>query len=106
VTHAINLVVSVILTLAGLVMEVIGIADAFLAALMTSAGIPPDIQIIILTAVAVLLVIFAIRSLGGVFSVLIIILLVLLVLHRVVPGLQVPHLNLPANLQAPGSVHT
>ncbi len=104
--HAINLVVSVILTLAGLVMEAIGVADAFLAALMTAAGLPPNAQIVILIAVAVLLMIFALRLLGGVFGALIVVLLLLLIMHRMLPGMSAPGLNLPGGLPQLGTVHT
>ncbi len=103
--HAINFVVSVILTLAQLVLEAIGIADAFLAALMTSVGLPPNLQIVVLIVVAVMLIVFAIRALGGVFAFLIIVLLLLLIVHRLVPGMQVPHSALSPNWLNSGSVH-
>ena len=105
-THAIDLVVSIIMTLAGLVMEAIGVADAFLAGLMTSAGLPPNVQLIVLIVVALMLIVFAIRVLGGVFGVLLIVLLILLIVHRLVPGMQVPHGSLPVQLQQLGTVHT
>jgi hypothetical protein len=103
-THAINFVLSIIFTLAELVLEAIGIADAFLAALMTSAGLPPNLQIAVLIVVALMLVVFAIRALGGVFSVLLIILLVLLIAHRMFPGMAIPHSMLPAQWPKAGSV--
>ncbi len=90
-THAIDTITAIILTLFGLVMEAIGVADAALAALMTSAGLPANVQVIVLIVVAVLLIIFAIRVLGGVFGVLLVILLILLLMHRLVPGMQAPH---------------
>ncbi len=103
-THAIHFVLSIILTLAELVLEAIGIADAFLAALMTSAGLPPNLQIALLIVVALLLVVFAIRALGQVFAVLLIILLLLLIADRMFPGMAVPHSMLPTKLQQSGSV--
>jgi hypothetical protein len=115
-THAINLLISLIYTLAGLVMAVIGMIDGFLGGLMTSAAIPPAVQTIILVAVALVLVIFALRALGGVFGVLIVLLLVLLVVHRLVPGFEVhgfevPNSTLPAGIpshaiQPPATPHT
>ncbi len=103
-THAIDLVITILLTLAEWVLGAIGVVDAFLAALMTSAGLPPNLQILVLIIVAVLLVLFAIRLLGPILSVLLIILLILLIAHRLVPGMQLPHGMLPATWQS-GSVH-
>jgi len=104
VTHAINFVLSIIFTLIDFVLGAIGIADAFLAGLMTSAGLPASLQTAVLIVVALLLFIFAVRVLGRVFGILLLVLLVMLILHRLYPGMQVPHSMLPANWSA-GSVH-
>ena len=102
--HAINLVVSAILTLAGLVMEVIGIADGFLVTLMSSAGLPPLLQVVILIGVALWLVVLAFHLLGRVFALLILVLFVLLIVHWVMPGNAV-HGNYPMPaLHIPGGV--
>ncbi len=103
-THAIDLVIAILLTLAEWVLTAIGVVDAFLATLMTSAGLPPNLQILVLIIVALMLAVFAIRLLGPILSVLLIILLVLLIAHRMVPGMQLPPAMLPANWQT-GSVH-
>ena len=71
---------------------------------MTSAGLPPNVQVIVLLVVAILLIIFAIRVLGGVFGVLLIILLILLVMHRLVPGMQLQHADLPGGQQQTGQL--
>ncbi len=92
-THAIDTITAIIMMLFGLVMEAIGIVDGALAALMTSVGLPPDVQVIVLIVAAVLLIIFAIRVLGGVFGVLLVVLLILLLMHRLVPGMQSPNLT-------------
>ncbi len=94
------------MTLVGLVLEAIGIIDAFLAALMTAAGMPPNVQLVVLIVAALLLMVFAIRVLGGIFGVLLIVLLMLLIMHRLLPGMQLPHGSLPAELQQLGTVHT
>jgi hypothetical protein len=104
--HAIDLVVSAILTLAGLVMELIGIIDGFLASLMSSAGLPPLLQVLILIGAALWLVVMAIRALGRVFAVLIVILLLLLVVHRIMPGMAVHPFNLAPGLHLPGTTQT
>ncbi len=103
-THATDMVLSLIALLFGLVLAGVGIIDGFLAKLMTSAGVDPNLQVIILVCVAVLLVIAAVRSLGAVFATLAVMLLVLLLLHRVVPGLQAPHFGLPGD-SGSGQVH-
>src|SRR6202044_1389612 len=87
-TQAINLIVLAIMTLAHVVMAFIGFIDRVLSAQMTSAGIPPHVQLIVLVGAAGVLVIFAIRALGGVFAGLIIVLLVLLLLYKVFPGMD------------------
>lgn len=104
--HAIDLIVLVIMTLASLVMAFIGFIDSFLAALMTSSGIPPNVQTILLAVAAVVLVVLAIRALGGVFAALIIVLLVLLLVHKVFPGLEVPQGHTPTWLHLPEQRHT
>jgi hypothetical protein len=101
-SHAIDLVVSAILTLAGLVMAVVGAIDGFLVTMMSAAGLPPLLQLLILIAVAVWVVVMALRLLGGVFAVLLLILFVLLLVHWVMPG-SGPHpgpgLHIPGTMQ-------
>jgi len=106
VTHAIDLIVFVILTLAGLVMTFIGFIDSLLAGLMTSAGIPPNVQGILLVVAALILVVFALRAFGRVFAALIIVLLVLLVVHKMVPGVAVPMGHTPSWLHMPAPPQT
>ena len=105
-THATDVVVSVILALASLVMDFVAYIDGLLAALMTSGGIPPNVQTILLVVVAVGLVVLAIRVFGRVFAALIIVLLVLLLVHKLFPGMEVPQGHPPAWLHLPGRLHT
>jgi hypothetical protein len=105
VTHAINFVLSIIFTLAELVLEAIGVADVFLAGLMRGAHVPPNLQIAVLIIVALMLVAFAIRTLGRIFAVLLIVLLVLLIADRMHPGMAIPHSLLPPQWLQSGSVH-
>jgi hypothetical protein len=104
--HAIDIVVSAIVFLGGLVFEFIGFIDAFLASLMAAAGIPPSIQLIILIIAAIIIMAYAIRALGGLFIALLLVLLVLLVLHKAFPGAHMPNFNLPLPGSAAGTVHT
>jgi hypothetical protein len=93
--HAINIVLSAILFLGGLVFEFVGFIDAFLASLMAAAGIPANIQLAILIIVAIIIMAYAIRALGGLFGALLVILLILLILHQAFPGIHPPNLSLP-----------
>ena len=102
-THAINLVVSAILTLAGLVMELIGVIDGFLVMLMTSVGLPPLLQVVILIIVALWLVVTAFHLLGRVFALLILTLFALLLVHWVMHGGVGHGLNPLPGLHIPGA---
>ena len=85
-------------------MGVVGVIDGFLASLMTSAGLPPLLQVLILAGAALWLVVMAIRALGRVFAVLIVILLLLLVVHRIMPGMAVHPFHLAPGLHVPGAI--
>ena len=104
--HAIDLVLSLILLLCGLVLSAVGFVDAFLGALMTKAGIGGQAQTLILIVVAVLLVVGVLRRLGGVFSFLVVVLLLLLLLRWAMPGLHVPAARLPPGWQNFGTVQS
>ena len=105
-SHAINLIIYVIMTLVSVVMTVIGFIDSLLAGVMSSAGIPPNVQIILLAVVAVLLAVYAIRALGGIFAGLIILLLVLMLAQKIFPGLQMHQGHTPSWLNPPAQPHT
>ncbi|WP_284946255.1 hypothetical protein [Acidisoma cladoniae] len=87
---AIDFVLTLILRLVAAVMTVIGAVDDFFRHLLIQAGINGQLQSAILIIIAVLLMIAALRLLGGVFGVLITILLVLVVLHLLMPGMHIP----------------
>ena len=104
-THAIHVLMAVILAVVGLVMEFVGYVDGLLAKGMTSAGIPPNMQTILLIVVAILLVLAAVRLFGTLLAALIVILIVLLVVNRLFPGIVLPHGHPPAWLHPPAQ-HT
>lgn len=101
--HAIDLVVSAILALAGLVMAAAGIVDGFLVTAMGAVGLPPLLQLLILIAVALWVVIVALRLLGGTFALLLLILFMLLLVHWVMPGSASGH-HAPPALRIPGTI--
>ncbi len=89
-TSAIDFVLTLILRLVAAVMTVIGVIEAALRRLLVQAGINGELQSAILIVVAILLIIAAVRLLGGVFGLLITILLVLLIVNLLMPGLHIP----------------
>ena len=89
---AMNFIVTLILGLVGLVMEAVIVVEDALRDAMTSARIDPEVQSVVLIAVAVLVILAAYRLFGGLFGILITAFLLLLIIHILLPGLA-------ANLQ-------
>jgi hypothetical protein len=89
-TSAIDFVLTLILRLVAAIMAVIGVIEAALRRLLVNAGIHGELQSAILIVVAILLIIGALRLLGGVFGVLITVLLLLLIVNLLMPGLHIP----------------
>ena len=83
--HAIDLVVSALLTLAGLVMALVSAIDSVLGAAMSAVGLPPLLQFLVLIGVAIWVLVVALRLLGRVFALLLLILFVLLLVHWIMP---------------------
>ena len=104
--HAIDLVITALLLLCGLVLSAAGAVDVFLQSVMQHAGIDSARQPLILIVVALLVVIAFLRAFGGVFSGLILILLVLMLLHWAIPGLHMPPPSSVPGWQPDGVVHT
>jgi hypothetical protein len=93
VDQAISFLLGLILGLFGLIITAIAAVEDFLRGLLTEAGITGQVQGIMLIVVAVLLILAALRVLGGVFGVLITIVLLLLVIHILVPGIHIANLS-------------
>ena len=89
-TSATDFVLSLILRLIAAVMAVIGVVEVALRRLLVNAGIHGELQSAILIVVAIMLIVGALRLLGGVFGLLITVLLVLLILNLLMPGLHIP----------------
>jgi hypothetical protein len=87
---AIDFVLTLILRLVAAVMAVIGVIEVALRRLLVDAGINGELQSAILIVVAIMLIIGALRLLGGVFGLLITVLLVLLIVSLLMPGLHIP----------------
>ena len=87
---AIDFVLTLILRLVAAVMTIIGVVEEGLRRLLVHAGINGQLQSAVLIVVAILLIISAIRLLGGVFGLLITVLLILLIVNLLMPGLHIP----------------
>jgi hypothetical protein len=87
---AINFVLTLILRLVGVVMTVITVIENALRHLLEQAGIHGQTQSAVLVVAAILIIIAALRLLGGVFGLLITVLLVLMILNLLMPGFHVP----------------
>ena len=85
--HAIDLLLSLIAGLFGLIVAGIAAVEHGLREALAPMGIGAEGQNIILLAVAVLLIVGAIRLFGGIFAILITVVLVLLMLHILLPSL-------------------
>ncbi|HTH99660.1 MAG TPA: hypothetical protein VL752_01840 [Acidisoma sp.] len=87
---AINFIVTLLLRLVGAVMAVIGIVEHGLRQLLEQAGVHGELQSAILVVAAILVIVAALRLLGGVFGFLLTILLLLMILNVLMPGLHLP----------------
>lgn len=87
---AINFIVTLLLRLVGAVMAVIGIVERGLRQVLEQAGVHGELQSAILVVAAILVIVAALRLLGGVFGFLITILLLLMILNVLMPGLHLP----------------
>ena len=87
---AIDFVLTLLARLVAAVLTVIGVVEEFCRRLLVDAGVTGQLQAAILVIVAVLLILAALRLLGGIFGLLITVLLILLVIHVLMPGLQIP----------------
>ena len=76
--------------LIGLLLGVFGVIEGFIRSILVQAGVPPNLQQIILIVVAVLLIIAILRVFGGVIRFLLVLFLILLVLHVLIPTLGHP----------------
>lgn len=87
---AINFIVTLLLRLVGAVMAVIGIVEHGLRQVLEQAGVHGELQSAILVVAAILVIVAALRLLGGVFGFLLTILLLLMILNVLMPGLHLP----------------
>ena len=73
--------------LIGLLLGVFGVIEGFVHSILIRAGVPENLQQIILIVVAVLLILSILRVFGGILRFLLVLFLILLVLHVLIPTL-------------------
>ncbi len=71
--------------LIGVLLGLFGVIEGFIRSILLQAGIPENLQRIIMLVVAVLLIIGIVRVFGGVLRFLLVLFLILLALHILVP---------------------
>ena len=85
--HATDVVTGLILTLFDLIVAGIAAIEGALRHVLIQMGIGHEAQTLVLLALAVVLIVAAIRVFGGIFAILISVVLVLLILDVLFPGL-------------------
>jgi hypothetical protein len=83
VNHGLAAVAAILATVLGLLLGVFGAFEGWMRELMERAGLPHELQTILLIVLGVAFVVAALRLFGGVLRLLIIVLLILLLLHDV-----------------------
>jgi hypothetical protein len=87
VNQAITELLALIRSLVDLILSGLAAIEAWLRGQLTGLGVSGPIQTIILLAVALLLIVLALRLFGGVLRAIVVIFLILLALHALMPVL-------------------
>jgi hypothetical protein len=87
-THVVNSLLQLLIDLGNLIVAGITAVELWLRGLLTQAGVPADIQTVILLAVAVVLIVGSLRLFGGLIRVAIVLVLILIAIHIVMPLVQ------------------
>ncbi len=85
VNRVLESLLALLTLLGGRVLEAIVAVETWLRGLLSSLGIPPQIQTAVLIAVAVVLILAVLRLFGGLIRVAVVVILLLIVIHVLVP---------------------
>ena len=85
VNHVLESLLGLITLLGGLIVDAIVAVETWLRGFLGSLGVPPNIQTVLLIAVAVVLILAVFRLFGGLIRAAIIIILLLIVIHVLMP---------------------
>ena len=88
-THAVRALLNLLIELGSLILAGILAIELWLRAQLTLLGLPPAVQTVLLIALAVVLILAALRLFGGLIRVAVVLLLLLVVVRAVQPIL--PH---------------
>jgi hypothetical protein len=89
-TRAINALLQLLIQLGHILLDGIVAIEVWLRTQLAMFGLPPAIQTAVMVAVAVVLILAALRLFGGLIRVAVILLLLLVVLHVLLPIIQHP----------------
>jgi hypothetical protein len=87
-THVVNSLLQLVIALGDLIVGGIITIELWLRAQLTQFGLPPNIQTVILVALAALLIIASLRLFGGLIRVAVVLVLILIAVHILLPVLQ------------------
>jgi hypothetical protein len=85
VDQAINALLALFASAADAVLAGLAAVEQWLRAQLTGLGVTPQIQTVIMIAVAILLLLLVLRVFGGIIRVVLVVFLILLALHVVLP---------------------
>lgn len=85
VDQAINALLALFASAADAVLAGLAAVEQWLRAQLTGLGVAPQIQTVIMIAVAILLLLLVLRVFGGIIRVVLVVFLILLALHVVLP---------------------
>ncbi len=89
-TRAVDALLQLLLQLGSLILAGIVAVELWLRAQFALLGLPPTIQTVLLIAIAVVLLLAALRLFGGLIRVAVVLLLLLVVIHVLLPIIQHP----------------
>ncbi|HEY0184029.1 MAG TPA: hypothetical protein VGC09_14570 [Rhodopila sp.] len=87
-THLVRSLLDLLIGLGNIIVAALISVELWLRAQLGQLGLPPAVQTVILIAVAVLLVIGALRLFGGLIRVAVVLVLILIAIHVLLPVLQ------------------
>jgi hypothetical protein len=89
-TRAINSLLELLIEFGDLVLAALVAVELWLRGQLTVLGVAPPIQVVILVALALALILAALRLFGGLIRVAVVLVLVLIVIHALLPIIQQP----------------
>jgi hypothetical protein len=88
VRQALAALLSLLVDFVGLILAAIGGVEVWIRSQLSLAGVNPQLQTVILIALAVLLIVGAFRLFGGLLRIIIVIFLLLIAIKMLVPALH------------------